>query len=137
VKWLWNAICSERSALWLVTFTLTLGICRLAAAYETYDIRQYEPFFTIKIEKIERSDVIPSIKLIIWYKVTNNSDTDFSAVDFICTIFKKDGTFFRATQSGIFNVRHGHSEYAEEDVMNLEPDDFGRAECRLATLSND
>ena len=118
----------------MVTLTLALSVCGLATAYESYDIRQYEPLFTIKTEKIERSDVIPAVKMIIWYKVTNNSDKDFSDVDFICTIFKKDGTFFQATQRGIFNVRHGHSEYAEEDVMNLEPDDFGRAPCRLAML---
>jgi hypothetical protein len=38
----------------LITFTVAISVCRMAAAYETYDIRQYEPLFTVKTEKIER-----------------------------------------------------------------------------------
>lgn len=125
-----------RSTIWPAALALTLLICPLADAYEANNVRQYEQSFSITVERVERApEIIAGLNTVVWYKVTNNSDKDFDGVDFICTIFKKDGAFLHALQHGTFNVKHGHSEYVEEDIMDLDPRDFGKADCRLIMLT--
>jgi hypothetical protein len=107
-----------------------------ASAYEQFDTHKYESEIVITTERVGTITGFGRITMVIWHKVTNNSSTDFDDVTFMCDLFKRDGSFFIATEGSALNVKHGHSEYSEQDVEDLDPSEFGRSECRLVGLSD-
>ena len=125
-----------RRTLIIGTVGLTAILSSAASAYTQFDTHQYESQIIITTERVQKITGFGDITMTIWHKVTNNSNTDFDDITFMCDLFKKDGSFFISTEQFALNVKHGHSGYSEQDVVGLDTSEFGRSECRLISLSN-